>query len=162
MEQGPDTRTVRLNAIAYGLEGEGLYTSANSLRAIVEERDKLLERCESYKTQVKAGAKEIERLVAERDKLSEVFFGEPYSRDTQTGETLLAKRHKTHGDFADTAHIAQLLKGIMSDNGAYKLNEVKIECLSGIATKIARILSGDHNHKDHWDDIAGYARLAVS
>jgi len=25
--------------------------------------------------------------------------------------------------------------------------------------KIARILSGDHNYRDHWDDIEGYAEL---
>lgn len=28
-----------------------------------------------------------------------------------------------------------------------------------IATKVGRILSGDQNHKDSWDDLAGYARL---
>ncbi|WP_257617167.1 hypothetical protein [Campylobacter pinnipediorum] len=28
-----------------------------------------------------------------------------------------------------------------------------------IAHKIARILAGNPNYKDHWDDIAGYATL---
>ena len=34
------------------------------------------------------------------------------------------------------------------------------EALGQITFKIARILSGDPNHPDHWDDIAGYALLA--
>ena len=29
-----------------------------------------------------------------------------------------------------------------------------------IALKLSRILSGQSNFKDHWDDIAGYAKLA--
>jgi hypothetical protein len=33
--------------------------------------------------------------------------------------------------------------------------------LEMIAHKIARILSGDPNHRDHWEDIAGYAELVV-
>ena len=28
-----------------------------------------------------------------------------------------------------------------------------------IALKLSRILSGQSNFKDHWDDIAGYAKL---
>ena len=39
------------------------------------------------------------------------------------------------------------------------LTEVQHEALEHIATKIARILSGDPNHADHWNDIQGYARL---
>lgn len=34
------------------------------------------------------------------------------------------------------------------------------EALELIATKIGRIVSGDPNHIDHWDDIIGYATLA--
>jgi len=29
-----------------------------------------------------------------------------------------------------------------------------------IALKLSRILSGQADFKDHWDDIAGYAKLA--
>jgi hypothetical protein len=36
---------------------------------------------------------------------------------------------------------------------------VQREALEGVFTKIARILSGDPNHKDHWSDIAGGAHL---
>jgi hypothetical protein len=34
------------------------------------------------------------------------------------------------------------------------------EALDYIAGKLARILSGQPGYADHWDDIAGYAKLA--
>jgi hypothetical protein len=33
------------------------------------------------------------------------------------------------------------------------------EAIDMIMVKLSRILCGDPNHKDHWDDIAGYAML---
>jgi len=33
------------------------------------------------------------------------------------------------------------------------------EAIHMICVKLARIVCGDPNHADHWDDIAGYARL---
>ncbi len=38
----PDTRTERMHQIAMDLEEDGLYTRANSVYAITEQRDKLL------------------------------------------------------------------------------------------------------------------------
>jgi hypothetical protein len=35
------------------------------------------------------------------------------------------------------------------------------EALDMMASKIARIVSGDHQFKDHWIDIVGYATLVV-
>ena len=37
----------------------------------------------------------------------------------------------------------------------------KIEALDMICHKIARIINGDPNHLDSWQDIAGYARLVA-
>lgn len=75
-------------------------------------------------------------------------------------ETLLASRATTHGDFADHAQIAQNLKKEMAkwDNW-HKLNPCQKESLEMIAHKIGRILAGNPNFADHWDDIAGYAKL---
>lgn len=42
-----------------------------------------------------------------------------------------------------------------------KLDDVQRESLSMIFHKIGRILAGDPNFRDHWDDIAGYAKLAA-
>lgn len=35
------------------------------------------------------------------------------------------------------------------------------EALEMICTKISRICHGNALHKDHWDDIAGYAQLVA-
>jgi UDP-N-acetylmuramoylalanine-D-glutamate ligase len=39
------------------------------------------------------------------------------------------------------------------------LSDYQIEALDQISGKIARILTGNSNHIDHWHDIAGYATL---
>ena len=40
------------------------------------------------------------------------------------------------------------------------LSDAQAESLEMIAVKIARILSGDPDFADHWDDVIGYAKLA--
>jgi hypothetical protein len=73
---------------------------------------------------------------------------------------LLVEREKSHGSFTRVAKIAVELKLIMHQLPATKLEDVRqIEALDMIATKIGRILSGNPKVKDHWDDIAGYAKL---
>lgn len=81
---------------------------------------------------------------------------------TNPTDVLLAERGKTNGNYADLAVTAQNIKSVVVNAPGYeKLNAVQRESLDLIATKIARILSGDPDHADHWDDIAGYARLPV-
>lgn len=77
-------------------------------------------------------------------------------------DPLLEERQKTHGDFGRNASISQSLKQIYRDNlfaQSITLEPVHQEALDMIALKISRILSGQANFKDHWDDIAGYAKL---
>jgi len=75
---------------------------------------------------------------------------------------LIADRATTHGDFTDVSRVAQDIKSIMtSSKGWPKLRSAQRESLEVIATKIGRILGGDPTHKDHWDDIAGYAELVA-
>lgn len=77
-------------------------------------------------------------------------------------DALLDERGKQHGDFTDHASVTQELKEVMWHDPHYeKLTAVQREALEMIAHKIGRILAGNHNHKDHWDDIAGYARLVA-
>jgi hypothetical protein len=71
---------------------------------------------------------------------------------------LTNERKKQHGNWAHQAHVARNLKGII-DEHARNLSNGQREALDMIAVKISRILSGDPNHADHWDDIAGYAYL---
>jgi len=75
---------------------------------------------------------------------------------------VLNEREKTHGDFADTAIIAQSLKAVIAAHREQKCKEwpaVQLEAIDMICTKISRIVSGDNNCKDSWDDLAGYANL---
>lgn len=75
-------------------------------------------------------------------------------------DALLSTREASHGSYTETAHVAQELKGLVVSRPNYtKLNHRQRESLDLIATKIGRILAGDPNFKDHWDDIAGYAKL---
>ncbi|AUI65585.1 MULTISPECIES: DUF6378 domain-containing protein [Glaesserella] len=71
---------------------------------------------------------------------------------------ILNERQQTHGDFATCAQIAQEIKLVIAANDNC-LSHQKREALEMIAVKMARILNGGHNHKDSWQDIAGYAML---
>jgi hypothetical protein len=69
-------------------------------------------------------------------------------------------KQKTHGDYKNTAEISQNMKSVMACGKNWEaLRDTQREALELIAMKIARILSGDHNFRDHWDDIEGYAEL---
>lgn len=87
-------------------------------------------------------------------------IGIPVQRDP-----LLQEREKTHGDFRNTARVAIELKRIFRVEGGFTgkptpgIDARKAEALDMIATKIARIVTGDSTCRDHWDDIVGYAKL---
>ena len=74
-------------------------------------------------------------------------------------DPLLVERRKTHGDFGDNARISQTLKTLLRQ-GSAEFSFAHKEALDMIALKLSRILSGQADFKDHWDDIAGYAKLA--
>lgn len=81
---------------------------------------------------------------------------------SKTLDALLVERGKTHGDYSDRAGMTQRLKLAM--RGGVRWNDLlphEQETLEMIANKIGRILSGDPHFVDHWDDIAGYARLSA-
>lgn len=86
------------------------------------------------------------------------------STDKTATETLLAERGKTHGRFEDHANITQELKQTfyrpsVSLSRPMRLSNVQREAVDMILHKLGRVAAGDPNFKDHWDDIAGYARL---
>jgi len=81
---------------------------------------------------------------------------------TTETSTLLAERGKTHGDFTEHAMITQMLKAAMTTNeGWTRLTHVQREALEMIVHKIGRIIAGRPDFRDHWDDIAGYAKLVA-
>ena len=75
-------------------------------------------------------------------------------------DPILIERQKTHGSFELNADISQQLKYIF-DSYLQGAKPVHREALDMIALKLSRILSGQANFKDHWDDIAGYAKLGA-
>ena len=72
----------------------------------------------------------------------------------------LDERHVSHGEYTNDAGAAIAILDTFDDFGAANLDPVKRHALYMIAFKIARIVSGNPDHKDHWHDIAGYATLA--
>lgn len=78
-------------------------------------------------------------------------------------EKILSERKNTHGSYAETAHISQRLKTIVgTSKNANSLSPDQLETLEMICHKMARILAGDPEFADHWDDIAGYATLSAN
>lgn len=72
----------------------------------------------------------------------------------------LAEREGIYGDYKQ---VANLTRGLLA-NMEYSKNWAELypfqqEALHMIASKIARILEGDHEYVDSWHDVAGYATL---
>lgn len=75
-------------------------------------------------------------------------------------EKIIDARQRTHGDFTENAQVSQALKFVMEGTAGWKkLSAVQAEVLHQVALKIARILTGDPNVREHWDDLAGYPQL---
>lgn len=94
----------------------------------------------------------------------------PSRKETQMTDSITAlviERGKTHGKFSDHAEATQILKRkyqlLLSKRharGQPDLTDTQKESVEMILHKIGRILAGDANFPDHWDDIAGYAKIA--
>jgi hypothetical protein len=75
-------------------------------------------------------------------------------------DELLRQRARTHGSFPVHAQCTQNLKEVLrSQENWGSLNAQQREALEMICHKMGRIMAGDATHADHWNDIAGYARL---
>ncbi len=78
-------------------------------------------------------------------------------------DTILDTRAKTYGIFMNLAGIAQRIKTAMFDSVEVRkpLAPDQREALEMVASKIARIINGDPDCVDSWDDVAGYAKLVA-
>ncbi|MEM7046048.1 MAG: hypothetical protein AAF442_00130 [Pseudomonadota bacterium] len=76
-------------------------------------------------------------------------------------EGLLTRRAQTHGHYPDIAEVAQGLKSTIRESWQGNHDPELLEAVDMICHKLARITVGDEAHRDHWDDIAGYALLAA-
>jgi len=73
---------------------------------------------------------------------------------------IIDEREKTHGDYYHVAMMAQELKDAMRRGKNWRiLSDTQKEALEMVATKIARMLSGDHLYLDNVVDIIGYMTL---
>lgn len=72
---------------------------------------------------------------------------------------LLDEKGKTHGSFDLTAERA----GNLQDMTRTRINEPPVvrHAREMICVKLARIASGNPLATEHWDDIAGYAKLVA-
>ena len=79
---------------------------------------------------------------------------------TEPRDPLLQEREKTHGSFEVHARTTTQFKNILKAMPNWEnLSPRHKEALDMIVHKIGRIASGKADFKDHWDDIAGYAKL---
>lgn len=80
-------------------------------------------------------------------------------------DPILVEREKTHGSFDDYSTLAMEIIDKISkhryDKGIPTGKPQHREAVSMIVRKLSRIVNGKENHKDHWDDIAGYAKLGA-
>lgn len=79
-------------------------------------------------------------------------------------DAILAERGSRYGKFIDHARVTVALKRTLFEHmkrrdADFKLDVDQIEALDMICHKLGRIVNGDPNYADSWDDIAGYAKL---
>ena len=75
-------------------------------------------------------------------------------------DKIIKARAKTHGNFQSVADVAQHIQDAMRRGPNWNLlSSAQRIALAEDAVKTARILCGDPNFVDHWNDKAGYAQL---
>ena len=74
---------------------------------------------------------------------------------------LVNERQTTHGQFSQNAIYGQQLRSLFRSSPRWpQIPAVQAEALDMMATKLSRILSGQGDCAEHWEDLEGYARLA--
>ena len=73
---------------------------------------------------------------------------------------ILEEREVTHGDFEmKSIWIQEIMENLVELYSWKDMSADQRESIHMILVKLSRILYGDPNYADHWDDIAGYANL---
>ena len=79
---------------------------------------------------------------------------------SKTVTEILEERQSTHGTFEESATTVQRIKVIMRSTPNWdKLSNAQREALEMLQHKVGRILHGDPNHLDSWQDGQGYLKL---
>lgn len=75
-------------------------------------------------------------------------------------QELTQERQSTHGDWVLQSQCSYGLKNcVRSYAGFTSLTPSQQEAIDMILHKVSRIVNGNPNFPDHWDDIQGYAHL---
>ena len=75
-------------------------------------------------------------------------------------EEILEARGREYGNFSEHARITQNIKAAYKDSSNWNsLTPAMKESLEMNAHKVGRILNGNMNNKDSWQDIEGYTNL---
>jgi hypothetical protein len=75
-------------------------------------------------------------------------------------QDILHERARTHGDYAAMAKTFDFwARTAINRAGIDKMNAGQKFAFMMVMVKLARIANGDPDYVDHWDDVAGYARL---
>ena len=78
-------------------------------------------------------------------------------------DQILEDREVTHGDFEIKAMwIQEIMENLIGLNSWEDMSADQRESIHMILVKLSRIIYGNYNHVDHWDDIAGYAQLVAN
>ena len=76
-------------------------------------------------------------------------------------DKILNERAKTHGDYTEHARCTQnILRALQSERNWPDLTDDQRETLHMIAHKMGRVVTGNPDIADHWDDMAGYSKLS--
>ena len=76
---------------------------------------------------------------------------------------IIQEREKTHGPYKGTAAWSQSIKDMFRSSSNWNtMTDGQKEALEMIAVKLARLLNGNPQFPDHWDDIAGYGKLGAT
>lgn len=83
-----------------------------------------------------------------------------------TIDKILEERGSRYGRFDNHALVTQRIKAEIISAAAragtlHRMQPDQRESLEMIAHKIGRIVNGDPDYADSWDDIAGYAKLVA-
>jgi len=79
-----------------------------------------------------------------------------------TVEKIIEERQNTHGEFVENSRATwAILAALQSERNWHQLSDAMKHALYMIAHKMGRIVAGNPETQDHWEDIAGYATLVL-
>lgn len=91
-------------------------------------------------------------------------FQNPQDEAEDTVDAILNNRAKQYGKFIEGAEIMQMTKRLIHnyvEQRGTSLAFDQLEAIDMIVHKLGRIVNGNPDKVDHWDDIAGYATLVA-